>query len=115
MWGINHWASVCKNKARKVTVADAAAEDASCPGEYLVIQLLLIGKLAEENAQTSGRWQQKITIGQTEVDFKLDTGMQANFLPSDMFKKATPGRRLTPTEVVLTAFGEGKSIHWGQP
>ena len=107
---INRCASICKTAVRKVTVVGAAAEDASSPREYLVIGPVLIDKLAEENAQTSGRWQEKITVGQTEVDFKLDTREQANVLLFDTFKKATPGHTLTPTEAVLTAFGKGK-IH----
>ena len=107
--GINHWASICKNAVRRVTVVDAAG-DASCPEEYLVIKPVLIGKLTEANAQTSGRWQEKIIVGQTEVDFKLDTGALANVLSFDTLKNTTPGHSPTPTEVVLTAFGLGK-IH----
>ena len=59
-------------------MVDTAAEDVSCPGEYLVIEPVVIGKLTE-NAQTGGRWQEKLVVGQTVVDFKLDTGRRPMF------------------------------------
>lgn len=89
-------------------LVDANQEDQEASGEeFLIIETIFIGEL-DGGENQAGRWQEKIGVGQTDVNFKLDTGAQANILPLAMWETAVPDGNLSATKVVLTAFGEGK-------
>ena len=103
----NHYARMCGTgqiQTRK-TVHKLDAE----------IDALFIGTVNTEqpNAKTDKSWFSSITVNNTLVQFKLDTGAEANVLPFQVFKsmvrKARRGKRmklsLKPTETMLTAYG----------
>lgn len=76
----------------------------------LFIGTMSIGLL---KAKTDGSWCSNVTVGNTLVQFKLDTGAEANVLPLQVFRSMESKARceeraelcLKPTKTVLTAYG----------
>ena len=100
----NHFDAVCQQVqgARRKALQIVEADDES--DEYLVISTIFIGSVTEDS-----RWHETIQVGDTHVEFKLDTGAEANVLPLQTLQKAMPkALKLQSTKVTLTAFGESK-------
>ena len=92
----NHFDAVCRQGTKKVQLLEAEEE----LDEYLVINTIYIGSLQDN-------WHEEMQVGTAQVNFKLDTGAQANVLPLCTLKQAAPGQtQLEPTDVSLTAFGD---------
>ena len=105
--GKNHWAAVCKGGGtRRVRLLDADPEQGT--EEFLVIDSVLIGNLDDDVTRPVGRWQEQLTVDQSVVNIKLDTGAQANVISLATLTIAMPEHSITPTNVILTGFGDGK-------
>ena len=55
-------------------------------------------------------WVAKIRTGDTDIDFKLDSGAQGNVLPLDVYRRIIPAVPLNPTNTILAGFGRGMKI-----
>jgi len=62
----------------------------------------------DDVTRPAGRWQEQLTVGQSVVNIKLDTGAQANVISLATLTVAMPEHTIMPTNVILTAFGDGK-------
>ena len=69
---------------------------------------MLIGILDDDVTWPAGRWQEQLTVDQSVVNIKLDTGAQANVISLATLTIAMPEHSITPTNVILTAFGDDK-------
>lgn len=74
------------------------------------VDSLYIGRIGngEETAAQHGRytkWQETATIKGIPINFKLDTGADANVLPRKVFRHLPSPIHLCPTETRLIAFG----------
>ena len=71
-----HFATVCQKGAqpsrRKVELLEASIEDRET---YLVVETIHISSVQET-------WEKTLKVRETDITFKLDTGAQANVLPS---------------------------------
>lgn len=67
------------------------------------VDSLLIGMV--QNGEKNTTWRETATIRGVEVDFKLDTGSDANVLPMYIYRRLPGPIQLRPTETVLIAFG----------
>ena len=53
-------------------------------------------------------WHTTLRLNNSDVIFKLDTGADANVLPLDVYQQIYSNVPLTPTDTILTAFGDNK-------
>lgn len=67
----------------------------------------MVGKYEKKTAhQAKGTvWHETATVRGVAINFKLDTGTDANVLPMHMFRKLPCPIQLRPTVTVLIAFG----------
>jgi hypothetical protein len=122
--GYNHFASVCrgggfrrkqhanpkrsppkpsrkfhksKNNYSKSKSVNVHSVDADSDSEYLFVGTL--------SSNDSGKWYENIVLNGSAVQFKLDTGADANCLPMTLWHKLFPHMNLEQSSHTLRAFG----------
>ena len=88
------------SKKNVFTVDDYSSDTDSLEGENLLVDPLQIDGLAQQVA-----WLSKLTTPNGDITCKLDTGAEANVLPTTAFKKLAVRPPLQPTKTRLTAYG----------
>ena len=112
---LHHFARVCRSKKFSMsaksrvpnfskknvfTVGDYSSDTDSLEGENLLVDPLQIDGLAQQVA-----WLSKLTMPNGDITCKLDTGAEANVLPTAAFNKLAVRPPLQPTKTQLTAYG----------
>ena len=88
------------SKKNVFTVDDYSSDTDSLEGENLLVDPLQIDGLAQQVA-----WLSKLTTPNGDITCKLDTGAEANVLPTTAFNKLAVRPPLQPTKTQLTAYG----------
>lgn len=113
---LNHFAKMCRSKRfpAKPKVPNSNAKknvftvdgqncdmsDSQEEGENLLVDPLRIDGLAQHTA-----WMSKLFTSNGDIMCKLDTGAEANVLPTTAFNKLSTRPLLQPTTTRLTAYG----------
>uniref|UniRef100_A0A8C1X2E4 Gypsy retrotransposon integrase-like protein 1 n=1 Tax=Cyprinus carpio TaxID=7962 RepID=A0A8C1X2E4_CYPCA len=92
----NHFALVCKSKPKM----DALDIDTEISG----IDALFVGSVVHSNTSDTG-WHTKLTIAGTVVNFKLDTGAEANVIPKKIIDQLQVSVNIQKTNTVLVSYG----------
>ncbi len=106
---LNHYQSQCRVKKRQkqvqsVVEAQGESEDSECE--------LFIGEITVDSCHKSA-WTEKIFIGDSVIEFKLDTGSEADIIPLKDFQQIT-GAKLAPSKLKLVSYSGHKVIPEGQ-
>ena len=64
---------------------------------------LFVGSIADGSTESANLWYANLSLGDTSVRFKLDTGSEANIIPLGVFNKLQ-GRTLKPSTCHLVTF-----------
>jgi hypothetical protein len=97
---LNHFASACKAKvinSLEQTIEPSLEDE----------NIFTIKSVFSVNSIKSG-WNQKIVVGGTPIDFKLDTGAEVNVLPLEYFNKIDHHCMLKPTAKLLKSYSGHK-------
>ena len=103
----NHFARMCqmpRNSSVNELVEDTSEDSSTDP--VLELNSLFIGTITSPD--TKSAWFVNASINGTQVCFKLDTGAEANVLPSSVLSKLKISKPLEKTNVVLTSYGNFK-------
>ncbi|XP_055923520.1 uncharacterized protein K02A2.6-like [Eupeodes corollae] len=95
---VNHFASMCR-KQKLVSDVAVLQEDDDYDSDELFIDAIKSYK------SKNTCWTKSLTVENTEVIFKLDTGSQVNILPRKLFDKIRTQNRLKNYAVKLEAYG----------
>jgi len=69
---------------------------------------LLIGQLTVNVHSCEKAWLTKLNVNGMVINFKLDTGAEANVLPRSIFRQLPVQKNLQQTNVVLSSYGNHK-------
>ena len=100
----NHLAKVCLQAARQTKQVALLQDDddtSSDDAEGLFLAPIFVGRIRDTD-----EWTERLDLGCTQVDFKLDTGAHANVLPFQVYNVLKT--RMHPTNKILTGIGQGK-------
>lgn len=99
---MNHFTLRCKTKS---SVDEVKEQDDS---DFAVLQVSTC------KAKKGDGWLDKALVANKEVELKVDTGSQANLLPSSLFRKLHKTASLKPTMSVLKSYNDGVIAHQGK-
>ena len=95
----NHFASQCLSKNVHFVESDQAAQPFV---EDEQLEELFIGQVQKDDHKQE--WKASLQVNNNLVEFKLDTGAQANVIPSDVFNSLKGMPQLKTTKAKLTGF-----------
>ena len=95
----NHFASQCLSKNVHLVESDQAAQPIV---EDEQLEELFIGQVQKDDH--GQEWKASLQVNNNMVEFKLDTGAQANVIPSDVFNSLKGTPQLKTTKAKLTGF-----------
>ncbi|KAL9973467.1 hypothetical protein ACROYT_G019932 [Oculina patagonica] len=95
----NHVASQCLTKNVYLVESDQAAQPIV---EDVELEELFIGQVQKDDH--GQEWKASLQVNNNMVEFKLDTGAQANVIPSDVFNSLKGTPQLKTTKAKLTGF-----------
>ena len=95
----NHFASQCLSKNVHFVESDQAAQPFV---EDEQLEELFIGQ--DQKDDHKQEWKASLQVNNNLVEFKLDTGAQANVIPSDVFNSLKGMPQLKTTKAKLTGF-----------
>ena len=106
----NHLAKVCLQSARQIRQVEFQVEDAyeegSDENEELLMSPIFIAHIRD-----TAEWTERLDLERAQIDFKLDTGAQANVLPFKVYRVLKT--KLQPTSKIPTGIGGGQIIPRG--
>ena len=114
----NHFAKMSSQRTRKVhTVAASVVPLENCPqdarnGEGVDTEIF-IGEL-EINTVDGKAWHSKVEVGGKFVEFKLDTGSEANIIPRQIYDNLSMRGKLEETNEVLSSYGNHRVVPVGK-
>ncbi|XP_061128337.1 uncharacterized protein K02A2.6-like [Syngnathus typhle] len=102
----NHFSKVCrggyeKNSHCKTKTVNNLEKEMDC----LYIGMIGNGTKKSAHQTRDTVWHETATIRGVAIDFKLDTGADANVLPRQLYQQLPGPVQLRPTKTVLIAFG----------
>ena len=102
----NHFSKVCRASTEKSSNYKTKTIN-NLESEVDSLYIGMIGKYKKKAAhQAKGTvWHETATVRGVAINFKLDTGADANVLPMHMYRQLPGPIQLRPTETVLIAFG----------
>ena len=100
--GMNHFAVVCRGGGNRKPGGRPVHSVESDDTSGLFIGTVFVGGI------NCNEWQTTLRLNNSDVIFKLDTGADANVLPLDVYQQIYSNVPLTPTDTILTAFGDNK-------
>ena len=95
----NHFASQCLSKNVHLVESDQAAQPIV---EDEQLEELFIGQVQKDDH--GQEWKASLQVNNNMVEFKMDTGAQANVIPSDLFNSLKGTPQLKTTKAKLTGF-----------
>ncbi|CAN7976724.1 unnamed protein product, partial [Ixodes persulcatus] len=99
---MNHFAVCCKTKS---SVDEVKEQDDS---DFAVLQVSAC------KTNKGDEWLVKALVANKEVELKVDTGSQANLLPSSLFQKLHKTASLKPSISVLKSYNDSVIAHQGK-
>lgn len=97
--GVNHFASVCRNKKIKEVIYEQSSDDEI---SNLFIDSLCV---ATVNKNKTSAWIESLKVEGEIIKFKLDTGSEVNIIPLKIFKTIRKELSLIPTDFKLETYG----------
>ncbi|XP_030854482.1 uncharacterized protein K02A2.6-like [Strongylocentrotus purpuratus] len=91
----NHFAKCCKTPVAKVNELQHLEVDSE---GFMICSV--------ESKESKDEWIVNLLVNNQPVDFKVDTGAQANLLPETVFHKLKPKPKLQKAKVLLTGYYE---------
>lgn len=103
---LNHFSSQCKVKTGKQGIQQVSRVSNIDDDSTLFIDSIIVGCV-------NGTWCETIKVENITVNFKIDTGAEANILPLNIIKELSKNINIQKTKVVLEAFGGSKILPIG--
>lgn len=99
----NHFASVCRMKnVSTISVYDDSSYDFNDNEEFMIATLLRDSCRTDD--AYSYPWLETITVNDSSVQSKIDTGAGVDIMPMSVLKKIAPHAKIERTSITLRAF-----------
>ena len=96
-----YFARVCRTKAKRGTVCYVAHSEP--PG---TTNELFVGLVNNGDKEGQRKWTQKLQVGNSWVNFKLDTGSDLSIISEQQYLKLEPTPQLEKSPAVMTSYSE---------
>ena len=98
-----------QDNSKKMHMVTEEQEDSSTDNEDIFFGAVDVLNL-DSAVLKKHDWVSEVRVGETDVEFKLDTGAQGNILPVSVYRNIIPAVSLKPTNVILAGFSRDMRV-----